>query len=134
MSFLHPSRIHLHDTDAAGVLFFANQFRLAHEAYEAFLDSIGMPLKDWIAGPVHLPIVHAQADFTAPLRAGDVVQIEVTSDALGDHSFKMLYRFRKDGQAAVGSAQTAHVAVDAKTGLKTRLPETLRAALRALTE
>lgn len=133
MTFIHSTQIRMSDTDAAGVLYFAHQLRLAHEAYEAFLDSAGLPIRGLLAGDCHLPIVHAEADFTAPLRVGDRVEIDVSVDSIGETSYKILYRFRKDKEVAVGSAQTVHVAVDAKTGRKRKLPDDLRAALKKLT-
>ena len=38
MSFEIKSSIKLHDTDAAGVVFFVSHFRIAHTAYEEFLE------------------------------------------------------------------------------------------------
>ena len=61
-----------HDTGAAGRLYFANQFRLAHEAYEAFMASLGFPIGDILkAGRFGLPIVRAEADYKAALSVGD---------------------------------------------------------------
>ena len=35
--------VKLHDTDAAGILFFASQFKIAHDMYEKLLAQIGYP-------------------------------------------------------------------------------------------
>ena len=36
--FIYKTQIRLHDTDAAGILFFANQFSIIHDAYELLLE------------------------------------------------------------------------------------------------
>ena len=38
--FTYQTKIKLHDTDAAGVIFFANQFKIIHDAYESLLEGI----------------------------------------------------------------------------------------------
>jgi 1,4-dihydroxy-2-naphthoyl-CoA hydrolase len=126
--------VRLHDTDAGGVVYFAHQLRIAHEAFEAFLDSVGIGVARLIDDGCHLPIVHAEADFTAPLRVGDLVTVEVAADRIGETSFTVLYRFLKSGRTAAGNARTVHVALDAKAGAKRKIPEPLRAALKSLTE
>ncbi len=41
--FTYKTKISLHDTDAAGIIFFANQFKIVHDAYEDLLESFGFP-------------------------------------------------------------------------------------------
>jgi len=65
--------IRLHHTDAAGVVFFASLFTLAHECYEAFLDNVSPLGKLLTDGDVLIPIVHAEADFKLPLRVSGAV-------------------------------------------------------------
>ena len=64
--YVYSLRIRLHETDAAGVLFYAHLFRLAHDAYESFMAHIGFPLHALIghgdsAPGLRLPIVRAEA-------------------------------------------------------------------------
>ncbi|MDM7914542.1 MAG: hypothetical protein QUU85_04650 [Candidatus Eisenbacteria bacterium] len=42
--FLDHTRVRFHEADPAGIVFFARVFRYAHDAYEAWLRSIGLPL------------------------------------------------------------------------------------------
>lgn len=121
--------IHLHDTDAAGRLYFAHQFRLAHEAYESFMTTLGFPLSDILkAGRFGLPIVRAEADYKASLRVGDEISIEVKPMRIGQTSFTLLSRFVRQGHT-VGRVSTVHVSVDARRGTKRPLPARLRNVL-----
>ncbi len=122
--------IKLHDTDAAGILFFANQFKFVHDLYQKFLDEIGFPLQErFAARDFSLPIVHAEADFYAPLTVGDTVEVSLEVATIGGASFTLEYQIVDLDGKEVGSAKTIHVTVDPKTRGKIELPKSFRAAL-----
>ena len=58
--FEYRFSIRLHDTDAAGVLFFAHLLRHAHDAYEAFMEQAGFGLVGLIAG---MPVILGSAAY-----------------------------------------------------------------------
>jgi len=119
--------IKLHDTDAAGILFFANQFRIIHDLYERFLATIGFAFQDRFSRKDFLiPIVRAEADFNHPLTVGDVVEVSVSVAAVGNTSFTLEYYLTDLNGATAGYARTVHVTVDAHTMRKMPLPQTLR--------
>jgi 1,4-dihydroxy-2-naphthoyl-CoA hydrolase len=125
----HRFRVALHDTDAAGVLFFAHLFRHAHDAYEAWMADIGFPLDSMIRdGELKLPLVHAEADYRRPLRHGDEVRVQLSVGDVGEGSFSLNYRFlTADGQSAA-HAETVHASIDG-SGARA-LPPRLIAALK----
>ena len=80
---------------------------------------------------VTIPIVHATADYRAPLRLNDRVRIEVRVAAIGERSYELSYVVVKaDGTLAV-EARTAHVAVDSAAGKAVELPAALAEKLAA---
>ena len=122
----YPLRVQLHDTDAAGVLFFAHQLRYAHDAYEAMMAERGLPIAELLrSGSAHLPIVHCEADYLVPLRHGDRVDVDVRLQRLGTTSFSLHYRFISGGRRAA-TATTVHVAIDPETKNKIPLPENIK--------
>ncbi len=131
--FTYETIIRLQHVDAAGLIFYARIFDLAHAAYEAFLDEVGHPLPTELAAhPIVLPIAHATADYRAPLRLNDRLRIELWVAAVNVRSFELRYRFLKtDGTLAAG-ARTIHVAVDSQSGNSIKLPAKLADDLRAL--
>jgi 1,4-dihydroxy-2-naphthoyl-CoA hydrolase len=130
---LHRTTIRLHDTDAAGVVYFASALRLAHEAYEAALDAAGFPLAGVLReGAFALPIVHAEADFLAPLCVGDGVEIRVGLKSLGPNSFALAYRLTADGGRVAATAETVHAVLRLASGKVAPVPAALKKALRAL--
>lgn len=130
--FIHTTTVRLHDTDAAGVLYFANQFRLAHEAYEAFMELAGASLPAMLKkGNLALPIVHAESDYRTPLRVGDILTITLRLHRLGKTSFTLASRISANGQTA-GYVTTTHVAIHRRSGGKTPLPPALKRALQTI--
>lgn len=127
--FEHQVTVRLHDTDAAGVLYFAHQFRIAHEAYEAFMAGAGFGLGNLLqAGATAFPIVHAEADYRAPLRVGDELTVALRVKRLGRASFALGYSLTRAGRV-VGCVTTVHTAIDGRTGRAKPLPARLRKAL-----
>ena len=130
MEFTSESIVRLYDTDAAGFLFFGSQFRFAHEALENFLEHLGFPVGGLIRGrEVLFPVVHAEADYRAPLAVGDRLAVKVSVDAIGERSFTIAYRLGLPDGREAGSAVTVHAALDPRTGASRTLPEAVRIAL-----
>jgi 1,4-dihydroxy-2-naphthoyl-CoA hydrolase len=122
--------VRLYDTDAAGFLFYGSQFRFAHAALEEFLAHLGLPIGAILRERATLfPVVHAEADYRAPLTAGDRLAVKVGVRAIGERSFTVAYRFLLPGGREAGSALTVHSALDTSTGTSFPLPEAVRAAL-----
>lgn len=130
--FSYKTRIRMRDTDAAGVVFFAAQFALAHEAYEELLAAGKVNLGKMIhQNKIHLPIVHAEADYQAPLYLGDALRIEVALSELRKRSFALDYRLvREDDEQAASRVQTVHLGIDSQTRKKTALPEHIQEILK----
>ncbi|MBF0489074.1 MAG: acyl-CoA thioesterase [Candidatus Omnitrophica bacterium] len=128
--FIYKTQIRLHDTDAAGLLFFANQFVLVHDAYEKLLQKLGFGFEAIIKKRAYfLPIVHAESDYKAPLFVGDDITISVKLENLGTTSFIFVYEIHNQRGVLVGTARTVHVTINKKTKKKITLPKDLRAAL-----
>ena len=128
--FTYKTVIKLHETDAAGLLFFSHQFKLIHDAYESLLEKIGYSFALMIRKTdFFLPIVHAESDYKAPLFVGDRVTISVKVAQIGKTSFTFSYELRDAKKKLVGTAKTVHVTIDKKTHTKTPLPAGLRKAL-----
>ncbi len=82
-AFIYERHIAFHETDAAGVVYFANFFHLAEEAETHALASLGsIVTKD---GYLY-PRVHAEADYLAPLRFFDKVSVHCHIISMGSSS------------------------------------------------
>ncbi len=132
VNFMYKTTIKLKDTDATGVLYFAQQFSLALEAFEYFLKISELDLGKIIQeNSFLLPIVHAESDYFFPLYVGDEIEITPTLARLGVSSFTMEYKIIKKG-VVVGKTSIVHVAVLRSTGKSQPLPEKLLTILRSV--
>ena len=131
--FTYQTKIKLHDTDAAGVIFFANQFKIIHDAYESLLEGIEFGFANLIRNKdFFLPIAHAESDYKAPLFVGDVIEVQVKIGRVGQTSFTLTYTLLNARQEIVGTGRTIHVTVSKATHQKIFLPADLRAKLEKL--
>ena len=130
---IYQTKIKLHETDAAGLLFFSHQFKLMHDAYEVLLETIGFGFAELIRNKdFFLPIVHAESDYTLPLFVGDTLEVQVSVDHVGQTSFTLGYKILNNRKELVGTGQTVHVTVDKKTHKKIPLPEAMRKKIDGL--
>ncbi|MBI2743149.1 MAG: acyl-CoA thioesterase [Chlamydiales bacterium] len=130
--FNYKTRIHLRDTDATGVLYFAEQFRLCLEAFENYLGESQLPLQKLIDESAFLlPIVHAESDYALPLYAGDEISIALSVGKIGTTSFTLQYKLFKQGKEA-GHASIVHVTVSQETQKPVPIPEKLSKLLSHL--
>ena len=124
--------VRLHHTDAAGVLYYSRLFELLQEAFESAMADAGLPLGELLrAGELRIPVVHAEADYTAPVRVGDRLEVRLTFSA-GKRSMRVAADFVDAAGRRVAAAQTVHAAVSVATARAITLPEPLRAALSRL--
>jgi YbgC/YbaW family acyl-CoA thioester hydrolase len=124
--FEQKTAILMGQVDAAGVVFGPRLLEMAHAAYEAFLFENGWSVQRILDEGWALPIVHLEADFSGPLRLGDLVTVQLSVERLGGSSFTLGYAFVKQGQVAA-SARSVHVALIA--GDKSPLPDDFRQIL-----
>lgn len=125
--FIYQHKIKLHETDAAGIIFFSRQFEIIHDAYEALLESIGFGFPEMLNNqPFFLPIVHAESDYKTPLFVGDVIEISVKVTNLGTTSFQFSYELYKSDRTLAGKAKTVHVTIDKKSRQKIPIPKKMR--------
>jgi 1,4-dihydroxy-2-naphthoyl-CoA hydrolase len=133
VAFTYLRTIHFSDTDAAGVVFFANTLSLCHEAYEESLSAAGIELHAFFsAQSLIVPIGKTEAEYLRPLAVGDKVRVSVTPQALTENSYEVRFEVIKLGPKDKSAARirTEHVCLDAVSRKRTPLPAALAAWVR----
>lgn len=128
MAFTYHRTIHFADTDAAGVVFFANFLRICHEAYEESLVASGIELKTFFAeNAVIVPIVKSEASYLRPLFCGDKLRVTVTPAPVSETSFEISFLMTKEGliEKAVARVRTEHVCTSPGKRERAPLPPAL---------
>ena len=123
MAFTYDYTARFRDTDAAGVVYFANVLNICHDAYEASLEASGINLQQFFTKPVvAFPIIHASVDFFRPIFCGDKLAIKLIPQNLGTNKFEINYDVFID-DTVVSKAITRQVCIDAITRRKLDLPK-----------
>jgi YbgC/YbaW family acyl-CoA thioester hydrolase len=131
--FTYRTRIRIYDTDAAGILFFGAAFRLMSEAFEEFLASTGSNMSAYVNDPQYLfPMVHTEADYKRPLRAGDSVSIRIVAEKISESTLGLAYTFTDANNRIAATGKTVAVAINKKTWEKTGIPPKFRKVFERL--
>ncbi len=121
--------VRLPHTDAAGVLFFPKIFELEEELFERWLELGGFSLREMLERKIApTPIVHCEADFRAPVRAGDRLLVRLAGVDIGRSGYTLAWTFLRDGEVTM-HAKVKRVAIDPRLGESIDLPEAFRAWL-----
>lgn len=114
----------MHDTDMAGILYFARQFRFVHDTFEDFIESEGLNLYQMFQDEKFIfVIVHVEADYYHSLHVGDALDIHLSVERIGNTSFSLSYKiFRSLDNVLIGTAKTVHVCIDKETRGKSPIP------------
>ena len=130
--YKYQTKVRLHHTDAAGVIFFSNLFVFAHECYESFIEqtkSFALLLEEC---QYLVPIVHAEADYLLPIGLSQTLNIEMTLKSIGTTSFEIDYDIKNENNETAATAKTVHVVLDAKTKKSIEVPQMIRDILEKL--
>ena len=124
--FIYRRTIRVQDTDATGVLYFANQLQIALEAFEEFLLTQGFSFGEMVRkNQFLLPIVHTEGDFFAPLTLGDQVEVHLSFSKIGTTSITHTSElFKQDHR--VGTASIVHVVYCPNKGEAIPIPQELK--------
>ena len=130
--YTYQTTIRLHNTDAAGFVFFSNLFVIAHDAYESFLES-DLPLNTLLSdGAYIIPIVHAEADYLLPLSLSETISVELSLEQTGTSSFNLGYVIKNSKMETAVRLKTIHAVQLKDDGKTIPIPESLRQALETL--
>ena len=125
MAFSFFRNIYLSNTDAAGVLYFAQGMSICHEAYEEWLQTRGINLQTiLLEKKIALPIVHAEIDFLRPIFCGDRLEIKLELTQVTQQEYAIAYQlFAVSSQGKLlAKAMTRHVCIAPQTRSRISLP------------
>ena len=136
--FTFSHRVEFSETDMAGIVHFANFFRMMENAEHAFFRSLGFTLHARATGPtMGWPRVRTSCDFLKPLRFEEVVEIQLLVAEVRTRSIRYAFRFWKMEDAvrvevARGAVTAVCTSVDPAGGKLTAvpIPDEIRAAIQ----
>lgn len=120
-------RVYYEDTDAQGVVYYANYFRFMERARTEWLDALGVDHRSMMNDDNRILVVtDAHAKFIIPARLGDSLIVTASLKRLGRASFDIeqnIYRDSNAGALLIRGGVTAAY-VEADTMKPKRIPKT----------
>lgn len=108
---IHEVRIYYEDTDAGGVVYYANYLRYAERARTEWLRSLGIDLASWMDRGLVFVVSETTLALRRPARYGDLVRVETILVDRGAASLRLRHRFLK-GPEAIAENDVRLCAVD----------------------
>ncbi|MCL5985092.1 MAG: acyl-CoA thioesterase [Actinobacteria bacterium] len=131
--YKYEETIKFYHTDAAGGLFFANLFLIAHDCYEKLLYKMGLKISDILDRKEYLiPIVHAEADYRIPIKVGEIIEVILNAELTGNSSFTLNFTFNKKNGKVAAQVKTVHAVVDFNSKKGMPIPENIKKILQNL--
>ena len=131
-TFRFPLRVYYEDTDAAGVVYYANYLRYMERARTEWLSSLGFDLASFerVQGVVF--VVHrVEIDYRLPARLGDRVDATLTLVELTRARMVVRQDVRRDGDVLT-AARVALACLNRSTFRPARIPAALHGRLEGL--
>ncbi len=132
--FIHrcPYRVLYGDTDAGGVVYYANYLRYFEQGRTELMRDQVMPYSDLEGQGIIMPVVECQARYKASARYDDLLRIETTVGLVKPVSCRFDYRIiREADNKLLVLGHTVNAAVD-RNGKLVRFPKELRDGLLSL--
>ena len=128
MTHSMPMRVYYEDTDAAGIVYYANYLKFAERGRTEMMRDLGLA-HSAIAEETGIvfTVRRCSADYRAAARLDDALTVETRVAAIGAATLSLDQQIRRDGETIV--ALNVLVACVGRDGRPRRVPASLRAAL-----
>ena len=128
-------RVTFSDTDAMGLVYYANYFEWFEIGRTEFFRSLGIPYKELDARGFVTPVVEAYCKFIKPARYDEILLIDTRVSVFKRATIRFEYSViqKKDG-LKLAEGYTVHAFLNKEEGKIVRIPEYIVDALKKLIE
>ena len=131
-SFTWPVRVYFEDTDAGGVVYYANYLKFCERARTEWLRTTGLAQNRLATEQNILSVVRAdEASYLRPAVLDDTLDVVTTLDKLGRASLDFAQQVRRDGQTLF-EARIGIACVDRNSMRPTPIPSAVRRQVASL--
>lgn len=118
MKHITEVKIYYEDTDAGGVVYYANYLRYFERARTELLESLGIKVSSYAEQGIKFVVVKAEVDYISPAKLGDVLEIQTELVELRKISLTFKYEvFRKTDKKPIVRGATKLACVNNKLQL-----------------
>lgn len=126
-------RVYFEDTDAAGIVYYANYLKFAERARTDMLRDLGISHAEMMKRDgLVLVVRRCEIDYLKPARLDDLLTVETAAAKLGGASVELLQRVLRAGE--VLAELKVLVVCIGKAGRPARIPEYVRGAMPRMTQ
>jgi len=126
-------KVRYSDTDAQAIVFNANYMRYFDDVVTDYFEAIGITPADFTASGHDIVLAHAEIDFLASARIGDVIVTGTRVESIGTTSARFRVETWRDGSSAtIVRGLLVQVVVDAETFKKKPVPQFFIEAIERL--
>jgi acyl-CoA thioester hydrolase len=130
MNYYFPLQVRFADTDAQGHAFFGAYFTFFDEAVSGLLRALGHAYTELRAQNLDFVYVHAECDYARPAEFEDLLHVHARVEKIGATSMTFACAAQRAADGAwLARGKIVCVVLDATTGQKTAVPESLRRAV-----
>ncbi len=122
MERVATARVIYGDTDAAGIVYYANYLRWFEIGRVELLRRKGMAYGDLTRRGIHLPVTRAEIRYLSPARYDDALVIHAEMRELKRASVSFAYRIERDDGTPLADGATTHACTDGR-GRVVRIPD-----------
>lgn len=113
MSYIFKTKIYYEDTDAGGVVYYANYLRYFERARTEFLEYLGIRVAEIAKQGIKFVVVKAEIEYISPALLGDILEIETEITELKKVSMIFDYKvFREKDKKLIAKGMTKLACVD----------------------
>ena len=128
-AFCWPIRVYYEDTDAAGVVYYANYLKFLERARTEWIGSLGYPVNVLESEHNAIFVVNRlEIDYRRPARLGDALTVTVAIVECGKVRLVAAQDVTRDGEM-LASARVALACIDPRTWRPARIPAPILAPL-----
>jgi acyl-CoA thioester hydrolase len=126
--FVHRLRVRYHECDPQGIVFNAHHFAYFDVGMTELWRELFGSYDAMVRSGTDVQVVNATADFHAPARFDDELELRLAIQKLGTTSFTTGFEVRRD-EALLVSGRMVHVCVDTERHEKRAIPRDMRERL-----
>ncbi len=148
--FIWPIRVYIEDTDAGGIVFYANYLKYLERARTELIRSLGYEVRSGLSVGVNFVVSHLSVDYRQPARLDDLIYASAKLEQVGASrlvfkqcvfkglptnelpetvSFQGFHTSEITGVTELVKAEVIVACLNAETGRPMRLPAEMKSAL-----
>lgn len=126
-----PVRVYYEDTDAAGIVYYANYLRFLERARTELLRALGHEQSALATRRIAFAVHSLSAEYRSPAKLDDLLTVETTVAALGRAQVTFVQRIVR-GDETLLEAEIRVACIDPVRGKPTAMPSAIHRQLTSL--